>query len=162
MRRWERAVALLVVALGMGAASGCKSYKYIDINTTIDSVSFTRSDAFRISVCHVVVSGTDNDNFYITTNCPPSPTGADPYNIGTFEFHTLADSGSDTFDIKAYERQMEVPDCLLGEGMVTVTLSSAMTLTGDLKIKKTANGCMNGPGPQQQDANFDFGPGSGG
>jgi hypothetical protein len=153
--RFARIAALALLAC---APAACKSYKYMQVNATLDPTTFTFTDAFRIHICHVFVTGTDNDNFHVTARCPPPATDADRLNIGTFEFHTLEDSGTDTFTMKVFEGNMERPECLLGQGMVSVPVGGTAAGGNDLVVDKTANGCPNGPGPQGVDANFDFGP----
>lgn len=133
------------------AATGCHTYKYFDVNVTLDPNTFSSNEAFRIHTCHVFVSGQDNTSFYISKRCPPPSNDADPYNIGTFEFSSFAESGSNTFRMTVFENLGEKPQCLLGEGMVTVEVTGAMTLPADLKVMRTAGGCPNGPGPISPD-----------
>jgi hypothetical protein len=139
------ALAALALALPLGAG-GCHTFKYFDITMTFDQASFDDADIRTISRCRVLVSGAESANF-ILDKCP-DVVAADPH-MGTppgyvFEYASFADSGTLTFDLKAYTGLRDVPECLLGEGTKPIPVTSATTIMGSLSVvKNPAWACSN-------------------
>ena len=142
MRRL-RVLLLACLPLVLAAASGCKTYKYFDVQVKFDPATFTSTDVFTINVCQVTVTGADSDQFILEpmTCVNRSPVG-NPLTGGKFEFSTFADSGTMTFKLDGYQGTSVSPACLIGSGMTSIKVTSTMTLTGDLTVAKTGNGCQ--------------------
>lgn len=136
-RRHLGAAVMPLLALALGAG-GCHTFKYFDITMTFDQASFDDASILTISRCRVLVSGAESNNF-ILDKCPDH-AAADPH-MGTppgyvFEYASFADSGTLTFDLKAYTGLRDVPECLLGEGTKGIPVTSATTIMGSLSVAK--------------------------
>jgi hypothetical protein len=136
-------VALALLAVG---ASGCKDFRYFDVHVTFDAATFDIVSVGSLDHCSLTVSGADNLSDQLLPGCPnKDPKATDRLDAGTFEFSTLSDSGNLKFDVKAWLSNNENPACLLGEGSVTLPVTSALTTNGNLVVAKTGDGtgCMN-------------------
>jgi hypothetical protein len=137
-------VAALALPLLLGA-SGCHTYKYFDVSYTFDQATFDDSLIKSLHHCRLLVSGADSDN-WIIRGCP-NPNLPDPHSGGAVEFSSYADSGSMTFEVKAFQGAgIETPDCLVGDGKITLPVTGAMTIMNDqmpLIVTKVGNGCYN-------------------
>jgi hypothetical protein len=150
-------LTFLTLALALLAgASGCRQYKYFDIHMRFDptpvsgmSQGFDSTVAGRVKLCKVAISGADQDSFDVP-DCWKGSMRPDPLDIGSFEFSTFADSGDLTFTATAFEI-LPTPDCKLGDGSTTIKVTSMMTITGEIAIKKNDDGCPNVPNPTPTD-----------
>jgi len=145
-----RGRSLLTLALPLlFAGAGCHEFKYFDIHARFDGASgFDSERAFRVKTCRVTVSGADSGSFIIPDGkCPNRIPGGDALDAGVFEFSSFAESGTMNFRVQAFENIGERPECLLGDGSVSVPVAGT-TAMQDLLIKSMNQpGCPNGPGP---------------
>jgi hypothetical protein len=137
-----RSLGLLagLASLGLGA-SGCHTYKYVDMTVTFDQ-SIDDGDILAIHDCRMLVSGADSDSFLLA-NCPPAPTVPDPHVGVVFEFSTFADSGTLHFEFQGYQGLNETPACLVLDGKQDVPVTSLTTIPATMNVLKTGSGCQN-------------------
>lgn len=149
--RTRTLAALVLLPLLFGAAS-CHSYRYFDIHVRFDPATFDSPRAFRVKTCRVTVSGADSGSAIIPDGkCPNRTNTGDSLDAGVFEFSSFAESGMVSFRVQVFENIGEKPECILGEGTVSVPVG-ATTSMADLSIKSTGQpGCPNGPGPTNPD-----------
>jgi hypothetical protein len=134
-------LALLVAATAAMSATtaGCGSYRYYDVDVSF--AGFTgASTTSTIQTCHVYVSGAETSDYYIVDQCPPDATH--PSHMGIFEYSSLADSGSLTFEMKAFNGIPEGASCQVGDGSTTVTIGgmNANMTTNMLTLSVAAMG----------------------
>jgi hypothetical protein len=130
---------LLVAALPLLAGAGCDTYSYINIDvslSTTSTVPFTRTSAFAIQQCHMVVSGAITDSFDLDSSVcpPPQTTTSNPFEIGTIDYSTFADSGNVTFTLNVFDSVGEKPECQVGTGSTTVAIVSGKVASGVLSV----------------------------
>jgi hypothetical protein len=132
MRARSLAVVFALALATLGAA-GCKDFHYYDIDVSFAGFN-VGSDISTIQYCRVTVSGAESFQFDIMKNCPPA--GADPH-MGVFEYSSLADSGSLTFEVKVYNGLPIGPTCEFGAGSKVIPITSTITVNDTLTVNKS-------------------------
>jgi hypothetical protein len=134
---WRALAFVLAAAPAVLGLSGCNTYKYVDVHVTFDAATFSSDSALAITVCKVTVSGADSTSFPLPEGkCPNRVKNQDPLDPGVFEYSTFADSGTLTFHLEAFVGTGQRPECKAGDGSVSIPVTSATTLTGDLKVAR--------------------------
>jgi hypothetical protein len=142
-------LAALAFSLVLGA-SGCHTFKYVDMKVSFDEGMLDNSQILTIARCRILVSGADSDNF-ILNNCPnhnaADPHVGDPTTGYSFEFSTFADSGTLKFDFQGYQGMRDLPECLIAEGTTSVPVTGLTTLMGAISVGKGSGAGCSGVSP---------------
>jgi hypothetical protein len=136
--------AALALPLLLGA-SGCHSYKYVDMTASFDQGSLDDTDILTIARCRIIVSGADSSNFLLE-GCP-NHAALDPHVIGPFEFSTFAESGTLKFEFQGFQGIMDKPECMIADGKQDVAVTSLTTIPATMTITKAGPGCANNVSP---------------
>ncbi|HET6279635.1 MAG TPA: hypothetical protein VFH73_01665 [Polyangia bacterium] len=133
-RRSSFAGLTLLAAALLGGA-GCNTFSYFELDTKLDQLTFTNELSGMITVCHMKVSGATTDDFYIQKRCPPNPTPTQGrFDLGLIEYSTFADSGMVTFQLQLFRGFGERIEDKIGEGTISLAVSSGNTVMGNLKV----------------------------
>jgi hypothetical protein len=140
MKRLALWFALFPLAL---LTQACSTYSYFDVDLKLGDGFTNVVQVSRITNCYLNVSGADNANFQLAdTAChPDSNTLSVSRDLGKVRYSTFADSGDVTFKLTLFERDPSRPECELGHGSTTLTISSGNTVAGALTVPLTGTGC---------------------
>ena len=144
MRASARHLLSLALGIALLGSTSCSSYHYFIIDVKLDTTLGANGTSSTIQLCNVFVK---NEKGGIETDFPLTRKGANDLfcpvsgsNVGTFEYSTLKDSGSLTFEVSVYDKlDAGDDDCKMGQGSVTVPIT-ATSNNGTITVMAIGSG----------------------
>lgn len=141
MSRALSSLGLAIVLLG-ACNSSTETYTYVRVKVDLDLTSVPDEDRKDINACGVAVEGrggAHSDTFSLQ-NCVRGKT---PYDLGTFEYATLSNTGTLTFTLRAINIGRK--DLAVGVSD-TVAIVPGQTIDTSILAKSTASPADGGAG----------------